>query len=456
MLKGSHTIASTLVASLLLSGCSVPIVETNPAPTITAAAFSAQQNESEALHLHTPWWQQLKDQKLKNLIETAFAQSLTLAQAKTRITQAQSYITQSSATRLPSLDLGARSSQTQNDNEATDTLHQFGAIINWEVDILGRLKNSLTAREYELQKTLFEYEFAKLLLSANIANAYYQAIEQRKQLLLLQQQLQTDQELYDLTQRRFTAGIASRVDVLQQNGQLTETKSLIPNTESTLRTLENQLDILLGKAPSGGGIIQDGDHFPKDKIVPEAGVPSDLLLNRPDLKAKQAILIAADADHARAILDRFPVVTIFADIGVVAGNGPSGLAANVISSLLQPILDWGHRRAEVSRREAIYQERLLDYTQSYIAAIAEVENLLFQIQKQKEFIIILKERIGILEETVEETKKRYTGGLTDYLPVLDAVQQLRIQQRELVRQKRILATTQTQLFVALGEKQVTQ
>src|SRR5690606_3477061 len=118
---------------------------------------------------------------------------------------------------------------------------------NWEIDILGRLKNSLSAREYQLEAALFEFEFTKLLLSAAIANTYYQAIEQRKQLTLLEKQLETDRELLELTERRFKAGIVSRVDVLQQNGQLTETKSLIPNAQSALQILENQLDILLGQ-----------------------------------------------------------------------------------------------------------------------------------------------------------------------------------------------------------------
>jgi outer membrane protein TolC len=118
-----------------------------------------------------------------------------------------------------------------------------------------------------------------------VTTAYFDAVGQRTQLLLLEQQIAVDRELLELTELRFEAGLTASVDVLQQSSVLAETESLVPPTEALLRVAENRLDVLIGQAPDAVDRVDDNDRFVDVKDLPFTGVPSDLLLNRPDLRA---------------------------------------------------------------------------------------------------------------------------------------------------------------------------
>jgi outer membrane protein TolC len=179
-------------------------------------------------------------------------------------------------------------------------------------------------------------------------------------------------------------------------------------------------------------------------------VPSDLLLNRPDLRALQAELVAADADIGRAIAERLPRITLEGAYYYEDGPVFTGPAAFLLGSLVQPLLDWGARKAEVERNRALYVERLAVFSQAYLEAIEEVENALYQERKQRVFLSRLEDRRRILAQTVEETRDRYTSGLTDFLPVLNALQELQRLERVILRQKRDLIGFRIRLHRALG------
>jgi outer membrane protein TolC len=238
--------------------------------------------------------------------------------------------------------------------------------------------------------------------------------------------------------------------VLQQQGQLAESRSLIPLTERELSIFENRLSVLLGEAPLGLTHTADTSTFPLRILLPHAGIPAKLLLDRPDLKAKRAELLAADAEIGRAIADRLPRIILDGSSGYQAGSGGAGFIADIFSSFFQPLIDWGVRKAEVERNKALYQEKLFEFTELYLQAIEEVENALYQIEKQTEYVNRLNIHKSILDETLVETRRRYESGLTDYLPVLDALQALRRIERDILRQNRDLIGFYIDLFTSLG------
>jgi outer membrane protein TolC len=149
-------------------------------------------------------------------------------------------------------------------------------------------------------------------------------------------------------------------------------------------------------------------------------------------------LIAADAEIGQAIADRLPRITLDGSLFYGDGSDFSGPAGILLGSIVQPLLDWGARKAEVERSRALYVERLAVFSQAYLQAIEDVENALYQERKQREFLDRLERRRGFLERTVEETRDRYTNGLTDFLPVLDAIKELQRIERIIVRQQRAL------------------
>ena len=290
----------------------------------------------------------------------------------------------------------------------------------------------------------------RLSLSAEVAEAYFDAVSQRRQLALLERQIEVDRDLLELTQLRFDGGLSASVDVLQQSSQLAETESLVPPTEAALRLSENRLDVLMGQAPDAQDRTGPGDAFAPVEDLPFLGVPSDLLLNRPDLRALRNDLVAADAEIARAMAERLPRITLEGSFFYLDGPQFSGPAGALLGSLVQPLLDWGARKAEVERNQALYVERLAAFSQAYLEAIEDVENALYQERQQREFLARLENQRGLLARTVEETRDRYTSGLTDFLPVLNAIQDLQRLERIIVRQQRELVVIRVRLHRALG------
>ena len=289
----------------------------------------------------------------------------------------------------------------------------------------------------------------RLALSAEVAEAYFNAVAQNLQLQLLKQQTGDDNKLLGLIQQRFDAGVGTNVEVLQQQSQLAENESLIPPAQSALRVYENRIDVLTGNAPDGADRTNDEDVFAQIGTLPPLGIPSDLLLSRPDLRAAQNRLIASDADIGAAIADRLPRITL--NGSHIYSDGPiAGATTSILAGLVQPLLDWGARKAEVERNKALYEERLAAFTQLYLEAIEDTENALYQEDRQREFIARLDARRGMLSKTVQASESIYRQGESDYLPVLDAVQDLRAVERALISERRNLVLLRIQLFRALG------
>lgn len=438
-----------LACVLVFTGCQVHRVDLNPEPIREGGSAYSTVSPSSG-PLEDVWWSAFDDGKLDALIREALDNNLDLLQALARLEQAVALTRQSKAVRYPQLDLDASIGKEWIDSEEQDRVIQLGGALSWEIDVFNRLQSSVLARRSEQTARFEDVEAIRLSLSAEVAEAYFDAVEQRLQLTLLQQQIDVDRDLLDLTELRFKGGLTASVDVLQQSSQLAETESLVPPAEAALRVSENRLDVLTGNPPDAVDRVNGSDDFVEIGDLPFLGVPSDLLLNRPDLRSLQSDLVAADAEIGRAIADRLPRIVLDGSYLYQDGLGVSGPIASILGSLVQPLLDWGLRKAEVERNRALYVERLAVFSQTYLEAIEEVENTLYQERKQRVFLERLEHRRQVLERTVDETRDRYTNGLTDFLPVLNAVQELQRLERIIVQEQRELLRFRIRLHRALG------
>ncbi len=396
------------------------------------------------------WWAVFDDSKLAGFILTGLENNYNVLQAVARLAQASALSLQARADRAPQIGLAAESEQTWREDGEREDLFRIGAAFSWEVDVFNRLESIASARESEESARRDDVEAVRLRLSAEIAEAYFDAVGWRNQLALLEKQIVIDTDLLELTQLRFESGLTASVDMLQQSSQLAETESLVPAVEAALRVSENRLDVLMGYPPDGQDRVTDEDSFVDIKELPFIGVPADLLIRRPDLRALRNELVAADMEIGRAIAERLPQITLDGSFFYEDNLLPSGVAASLIGAFVQPLIDWGKRKAEVERNRALYVEELARFTQRYLEAIEDVENALYQERKQREFLKRLANRLRFLEKTVEETTERYTNGLTDYLPVLGAVKELERLQRVIIQQERALLGFRIQLYRALG------
>lgn len=437
-----------LAGAATLSACSLHDINEKPVPLVSAGPAYSQQGGPQ--YAPGPWYWQFGDAKLDALVEEALAKNLTVVQALARLDQADAVVTRTRAPLFPQLDGSVDTRKTWRDGDPQEGVTQLGGALDWEVDIFGRIRSAAKADDYEARAAADDVDAVRLALTADIAESYFTAIGQQLKLMRLAQQIDADNELLDLNELRFNEGLGTQVDVLQQQGQLADTQSLIPPVESNLRVLENSIDVLLGQAPDAQDRTTRDDPLPPDSALPAIGVPSDLLLNRPDLRRMKNALIAADADIGAAIADRLPRVTLTGSLLFADGPAFAGPLGSVLGSLVAPLIDWGQRRAEVKRNEALYTERLAAFTQAYLEAVAEVENVLYQEDRQREYVARLETRRNVLMQTAEKAQASYNEGLTDYLPVLDAVKDLRAVERSLIDQRVALSLLRVRLYRAIG------
>lgn len=449
MIRNLSQLLAFALACLSVSACQVHTVNLAPEP-MTAPGEGYSVLSPAASPPEGDWWEAFDDPELDALIRAALEGNLEVLQAVARLDQAAALTIQGSAERLPQLNLEADARKERLDGDSQQLASRIGGALAWEIDVFNRLGAALLARRSEEAARAEDVEAVRLSLSAEVAETYYDAVEQRIQLALLQGQIETDLELLELTELRFNAGLTASVDVLQQSSQLAETESLIPPSEAALRLSENRLDVLLGQAPDAVDRVPARDAFARTDDLPYLGVPSDLLLNRPDLRALKNELVAADAQIARAMAERLPRITLDGSYSYVDGPAFAGPAALLLGSLVQPLLDWGARKAEVERNRALYVERLASFSQAYLEAIEDVETTLYRERKQRRFLDRLDQRRRFLASTVQQARDRYTNGLTDFLPVLDAIKELQRLERVIVRQQRELVGLRIRLHRALG------
>ena len=425
-------------------------------PTIPGGkAFSIS---VEGVDLEHRWWRALGDERLTGLVELALSDNLDLQQARLRIEQSAALERQAAARLFPSLDAAASVERTwPNTSEANSDRVAAGLQLSWEVDLWQRLKSVRKAAEFETAASREDLQATALLLSAEVAQTYFSLVEQRLQLALVTRQVEVSRTFLDLIELRFAQGGASVVDVYQQRQQLASTLAQFPQIRSRLRILANRLNVLVARSPASSPPPPASADLPSLPPQPKVGVPSTLLANRPDLRRIRCQLIAADHRVAEAVADRLPGLQLGLEGGYEGTDlgrlTPDGLFASLMAGVAGPVFDWGRREAEVRRRRSVVGGHLLEPSRAYLTAIEEVEGALWQERRQHEWIDALDKELAIARRNLEETRRRYGQGLTDFLPVLAAIQSLQALERNLLTQRRELVSIRILLYRALGGAQ---
>ncbi|MEM1223054.1 MAG: efflux transporter outer membrane subunit [Verrucomicrobiota bacterium] len=437
MQQTNLTIWPVALLLLPLSGCfNVYTVREEVAPSVEATSFVTAKT-STVRQPGASWWIEFENPQLSELIDLALSENFSIATFEARIREAEAVARQTGAERLPQLDIDGDAGQRANNapglGDAIDDTRfatTAGLAASWEIDLFGRITSARKAALREVEATDADLEAARLSLSARVATEFYRAVEQRLLLVLLEAQAESDEAFLELTKLRFRKGVTDRVDVVRQQALLAETRSLIPLTRASLREAENSLDALLGgPADAKARVTSD---FPVIGKLTSTGVPADLILYRPDLRALQLRLEAIDFETAEAIADRLPRLQLTAALDYASGPETTTASSSALAGILAPILDGGRRAAVVNERQAEYDAALAEFTEAFLGAIAEVENLLFRSTQQNERVEQLAARVGFLREALELSRDRYDNGLVDFLAVLTALEDLQDTERELI------------------------
>jgi NodT family efflux transporter outer membrane factor (OMF) lipoprotein len=418
---------------VLLCGCTVgpdyvkPKADTPPAFKEAAGWKVAQPRDEIA---RGNWWEVFSDTQLSALIEQVAGANQTIAVAQANFQQARALVQGARSAYFPTVGVGAavtRSTQsstlgTQPVARGTNTDYLLQGDVTWEVDLWGRVRRSVESNEAAAQASAGDLQTALLSAQAELAANYFLMRTLDAQRQLLDASVVAYQKSLQLTQNRYAAGIASKVDISLAQTLVKTTQAQAIDTGVQRAQLEHAIAVLIGKPPSELSIppIPLSGEPP---LVP-AGVPSALLERRPDIAAAERRVAAANAQIGVALAAYYPSLTLSASGGYETTNlsewltAPSRFWALGPAALAQTVFDGGLRRAQTQQARAAHEGTVASYRQTVLTAFQEVEDNLAALRILQEEALAQKDAVSAAEESVRLTTNQYKAGTVSYLDVV--------------------------------------
>jgi outer membrane protein, multidrug efflux system len=421
---------ASLFTALLISGCMVGPDYKRPAATVPTEyrGVSPEAAKAEAASLgDEKWWDVFRDEQLQSLIRTAIQQNYDLRIAATRVLQAQAQLGITRSNQYPSVSGGAnisavRTPETIAFPAGEQSTGQLFLSAAWQLDFWGQYRRATEAARASLLATEWGRRAVISSLIASVASAYFQLRGLDLQMDLSRDALTARRESLRLTTVLANHGNTSELDVRQAEQLVYTASEEIPDLERRIQQQENLLSTLLGNNP---GPITRGLALTEQPHPPEvpAGIPSELLERRPDIRQSEQILVAANAQIGVARAAYYPQISLTGSGGFQSDAlarlfaGTAGLWS-VAGSLAQPIFTAGKIRSGVRLAEAQQQEAVLSYQQTIQQSFRDVSDSLVGYRKLREF----REQQELLTASAQGAAHlsniRYRGGVASYLEVL--------------------------------------
>ncbi len=373
------------------------------------------------------WWEVFQDPQLQELIRTALKQNYDVRIAAARIMEARAQLGITRADQLPTVSAGAtglndRIPETKLSPETETSFNAVGASMAWDLDFWGKYRRATEAARANLLATEWARRTVTNSLVSDVAAAYFQLRAYDLQLEIARRTLDSRQASLQLTRTLSDGGAGTMLDVRQAEQLVATAAESIPSLERQIQQEEDFLSTLLGRNP---GPIARGMKITEQPHVPgvPAGLPSSLLERRPDIRAAEAELMAANAQIGVARAAYFPQISLTANGGFLSSaltslfTGPAGFW-NFGGALTQPIFAGGRIRSGVKLSEARKEEMLLTYQRTIQQAFRGVSDSLVEYQKDREFRERQQELVLAAQDAAQLSEMRYKGGATSYLEVL--------------------------------------
>jgi NodT family efflux transporter outer membrane factor (OMF) lipoprotein len=455
-----------LAAALALGACArTPPPSTAVQPLPPAFYFTSAEGLAPA-----EWWRRrLEDPALARLIEAALADAPDLAAAAARIEQARAGLQASQAEGMPlvSGSAGVTASRTspnetgfpggpggpQIDRERI--VARAGVEGSWDADLFGGLRADVRAARSRLDAARFDAAAVRVALVTDVARNFVAARAAAAREAIAADTVRAARDTLDVTRARSRAGLVPGIDSIRAEALLAETAAAVPLSRAERGARIAALAVLTGLAPGEiDSLVASSRALPRVE-TPSAGVPSGLLLRRPDVAAALARIAAADSDTAAALAARFPRLSITGAIGLVAAAlgdifSADALTGSAGASVVGPLADFGRNRARVARSRAAAAEAVALYRGTVLRAFGEVETALAAVEAGGARLGALDRRVAAAREAAEVARLQYRSGLTDFLPALEAERALNAARDQRAAAEAELADSQLALFRAIG------
>jgi multidrug efflux system outer membrane protein len=401
----------------------------------------------------TKWFDLFQDETLRTLIKEALAANYDVRIAAERVLQAEGQLTATRSRLFP--QLGVRAGAGRDGVNAP--IQSTGGILglaSWEIDLFGRLRRATEAARAELLATQENRNAVIQALVAQVASAYFDLREYDAELVFVRESIRTREESLKLVTARLQGGVSNALEVDQAKTLVSSAQASAALLEKAAEQTENFINFLLGKAPSPLPRGRSLEDQPQPPQVP-AGLPSALLERRPDLRAAEQLLVAANARVGVAKAAFYPSINLTAAggyqttdlLGVVNRSGGSYSMAGFVDL---PIFDAGRRSGNYKTAKALREELLINYQKAINGAFRDVSDALVGYQKSREYTSRVRELALTLRDQTMLANARYVGGVSSYLEVLDTERQRLTAEQQLAQAQRDVLTSLVQLYKALG------
>ena len=413
------------------------------------------------------WWTLFQAPDLDQLVKQAVAGSRTLESAKARLAQAREAIAAASSALYPQIDLSAGAAREKISASQFGlgpaafplppnfNVLQVGASASYALDIFGG-----TRRGIEQQSALADYQHdeldaAYLTLTGDTVTQAIQVATVRAQLKAVGDIVDIDRQNLDLVRKERQAGSVPDSDVVLAESQLAQDETAEPGLDQQLSAAKHALAVLLGRAP-GDWLAPDFDLASLTlPIQLPVSLPSELVHQRPDIRAAEAQLHAASAQIGIATAQLYPAITLSSGINSAALNGGSlfntgGLVWSIAAGLTQPIFDGGMRRAERRAALAAFKASAADYQQTVLSAFGQIADIMQALTNDARLLATQQRALDMASESVRLQRISYTQGGSGLLNLLDAQRQYQQARLGYVRAQAQRYQDTVQLLVAMG------
>ncbi|MDR5857549.1 efflux transporter outer membrane subunit [Caballeronia sp. LZ062] len=465
-------------ALLVVAGCSLAPTYERPdvnapsaykeTPTLSpseAGTWKTAQPSEEMMR--GEWWALFDDATLNDLERQAQDANQNLKAAAARVKEARAINQTARAGLFPTLDAGFGPTREKlspasqllppNANVPAQTLWRAQASVSYEVDLFGRVSNSVQAANADTQQSEALFRSVQLALQADVAQNYFELRERDAELNVYTRTVTLREEALKLAERRFTEGDISELDVARAKSELATARSDAMTVQRLRAASEHSLAVLLGKTPAEFPMAAN-PLKPLTIHVPP-GLPSSLLERRPDIAAAERSMAAANARIGVAKAAFFPSLNLTASGGFESAtlgdlfnwSSRTFLLGPFAGTMLNlPIFDGGRRKGNLANARAIYEEDVANYRQQVLVAFREVEDNLSDLRILETQTATQADAVNASVRAAQLSRTQYTEGAVNYLDVIDAERTVLQSQRAAVQLAGAQAVSTVNLVRALG------
>jgi outer membrane protein, multidrug efflux system len=446
------------LAALIFTGCLSPDLQ------IPKTSLPVVSTTDKALDVDSSWWEKYNDKELTLLINETFKNNYDLQKSMLNISLARSILTGSTSDRYPSLavqgsgDKNKTSANSYNNEDHTKYNNfSLSSILSYEVDLWGKYKDMESSSQARLLSTYAAKDTIKISLAANVAENYFNLVSLLNQVEILNKAVVVKKTTIEKLQSQYDNGVISKANLLQQQTLLDNILILRSQTLNTLSLQNSALAVLVGKNPQEIVDFSKKDFsktLPKSLEIP-AGLTSDALNNRPDIKEAEQNLIASNYEIGVAHADYFPSISLSGLLGFQSLQF-SNLTNNRSQTysyggnISMPLLNRGKIDANVEKAKTNKELALVDYRKTIQIAFQELFDALNTRKNLVERVNYQNSYEKNLESVLDLTKKQYENGYVDYVSLMDTEYNLLLAKLNTVQLNQSVLRSGVTLYKVLG------